>query len=66
MKDQKSETAPLSRAGRKIADATMEAAKFRPTADGKRMVRQFEVHGIAVTECVNVEESKKEIAGLKA
>jgi hypothetical protein len=29
-----------TRAARKIADAALEAAKFKPTADGKRMVRQ--------------------------
>jgi hypothetical protein len=44
------ETPPLSRAGRKIADAIMEAAKFKRTTDGARLVRQYEVHGIAVTE----------------
>jgi hypothetical protein len=35
----KHETPALSRAGRKIADATLAAAKFKPTVDGKRMVR---------------------------
>jgi hypothetical protein len=49
------ETPPLSRAGRKLAEAIMEAAKFKPTADGKRLVRQYEVHGIEVTEWISVE-----------
>ncbi len=55
MKDRKpvGETPPLSRAGRKLAEAVLAAAKFKPTADGKRLVRQFEVHGIAVTEWVD-------------
>jgi pyocin large subunit-like protein len=53
MKDPKPETSPLTRAGRKIADATLTAAKFKPTVDGKRLVRHFEVHGMAVTECIN-------------
>jgi hypothetical protein len=53
MKDKKPETPPLSRAGRKIADAALAAAKFKPTTDGKSAIRQFEVHGMAVTECVN-------------
>jgi hypothetical protein len=51
------ETPPLTRAGRKLADAASEAAKFRPTADGKRMVRQFEAQGIRATEWVNVENT---------
>ena len=51
------ETPPLSRTGRKIADAIMEAAKFKPTADGSRLVRQFEVHGIAVTEWVDAKRA---------
>lgn len=49
------QTPPLTRAGRRAAEAAMEAAKFRPTADGKRLVRQFEAHGIIVTEWVSVE-----------
>jgi hypothetical protein len=53
------ETPPLTRAGRRITDAALEAAKFKPTADGKRLVRQFEAHGIAVTEWVNVEEDNR-------
>ena len=53
----RSETAPLSRAGRKLADAIMEAAKLKPTVDGKRLVRQYEVHGIAVTEWVDAENA---------
>lgn len=50
------ETPALSRAGRKLADAIMEAAKFRPNADGSRFVRQFEVHGIEVTEWISAEK----------
>jgi len=50
------ETQPISRAGRKIADAIMEAAKFKPTVDGSRFVRQFEVHGIEVTEWISAEK----------
>jgi pyocin large subunit-like protein len=48
----KPETPPLTRAGRKVADATLAAAKFTPTSDGKGAVRQFEVHGMVVTERV--------------
>lgn len=48
-------TPPLSRAGRRVADAVLEGAKFRPTPDGKRLVRRFEVHGIVVTEWVNAD-----------
>jgi pyocin large subunit-like protein len=55
MKDPKPETPPLTRAGRKIADAALAAAKIRLTSDGKSAIRQFEVHGMAVTECVNTE-----------
>jgi hypothetical protein len=51
----KLETPPLSRAGRKIADAIMEAAKFRRTTDGTRLVRQYEVHGTVVTEWMDAE-----------
>jgi pyocin large subunit-like protein len=59
MKDKtpKPETPPLTRAGRKIADATLAAARFKPTSDGKSAIRQFEIHGMAVTECVNVENA---------
>ena len=56
MKYLKPETPPLTRAGRRDADAKLAAAKFRPTSDGRRMVRQFEVHGIAVTEFVSAEQ----------
>ena len=57
MKDTKPkpETPPLTRAGRKIADATLAAAKFTPTADGKAAIRKFEVHGMVVTERVSAE-----------
>jgi hypothetical protein len=47
------ETPPLSRAGRKEADAIMAAAKFKPTVDGNRLVRQYEVYGMVVTEWVD-------------
>ncbi len=46
------ETPPLTRAGRKLA-----AAKFKPTVDGKRVVREYIVHGMKVTECVDVEKA---------
>ena len=49
------ETPPLSRAGRREADAIMEAAKFTPNVDGSRFVRQFEVYGIEVTEWISAE-----------
>lgn len=55
------ETPPLSRAGRKLADAIMAAAKFKPTPDGKRLVRQYEVHGIAVTEWVDADRAAEMI-----
>jgi hypothetical protein len=48
-----SETQPLSRAGRKAADAVLTAATFKPTIDGTRLVRRYEVHGIVVTEYVD-------------
>lgn len=61
------ETPPLSRAGRKIADAIMAAAKFKPTVDGKRLVRQYEVYGIEVTEWIDAdkagEASRPEMTG---
>jgi hypothetical protein len=57
MKDNQSETPPLSRAQRKIADATLAAAKFTPTCDGKSAIRRFEVHGMAITECVDVKNA---------
>jgi len=53
--DSAPETPPLSRSGRKIADAIMASAKFKPTVDGKRMVRQYEVYGIVVTEWISAE-----------
>jgi hypothetical protein len=53
--DSAPETAPLSRSGRKLADAIMAAAKFKPTADGSRLVRQYEVYGIEVTEWISAE-----------
>jgi hypothetical protein len=33
-----------------LAGTTLAAAKFKPTVDGKRMVRQYIVYGIALTE----------------
>jgi acetoin utilization deacetylase AcuC-like enzyme len=51
------ETPPLSRAGRRLADAALAAAQFKPTVDGKRAIRKFEVHGMAVTECVDIEKA---------
>jgi hypothetical protein len=59
MKDSKltPETPPLTRAGRKVAEAALARAQFKATADGKRASRQFEVHGIAVTEIVTAEDA---------
>jgi hypothetical protein len=48
----KTETPPLSRAGRRVAEATLAASKFKPTANGKRVVRRYEVHGMEVVEWV--------------
>jgi hypothetical protein len=50
------ETPPLSRAGRRVADAIMATAKFKATVDGSRYVRQFEVHGIEVIEWISAEQ----------
>jgi hypothetical protein len=52
------ETPPLSRAGRRKADATLAAAKFKPTTNGKRVVRRYEVHGIEVVEWVAIEKAE--------
>jgi hypothetical protein len=57
MKNLRPETPPLTRVGRRDADAKLEAAKFRPTVDGRRMVRRFEVHGIEVIEWVSMEKA---------
>lgn len=54
----RSETPPLSRLGRKVADATLAAAKFKPTSDGKSVIRKFEVHGMAVTEMVSADKAR--------
>jgi acetoin utilization deacetylase AcuC-like enzyme len=54
------ETPPLTRAGRKLAEATLAAAKFRPTIDGTRMVRDYVVHGMKVTEWVSAEDGGKQ------
>jgi hypothetical protein len=48
---------PLSRAGRRIADAIIEAAQFKPTTDGRRMVRRYTVYGIQVTEWMDAERT---------
>lgn len=50
------ETPPLSRAGRRAADAALAAAKFEPTTDGKRVVREFEVHGMQVVEWIAADQ----------
>jgi len=49
----------LSRVGRRVADAIMVAAKFKPTVDGKRLMRQYEVYGILVTEWLDVEKDNE-------
>ena len=49
------ETPPLTRADRKLAEPMLAAAKFKATADGKRMVRDYVVHGMKVTEWVSAE-----------
>lgn len=64
-KEPKPETPPLTRAGRKVADATLAAAKFQPTSDGKRVARQYVVHGMAVTEFVDAEKASKAGEGKK-
>jgi hypothetical protein len=51
------QTPPLSRAERKVADATLAAAKFVPSSDGKNAMRKFEVHGMAVTEFISAEKA---------
>ena len=51
----RSETPGVSRAGRKVAEAIMEATPFKPNADSSRFVRQYEVHGIEVTEWISAE-----------
>jgi hypothetical protein len=56
-KEPKPATPPLTRAGRRVADATLAAAKFTPTSDGKSAIRTFEVHGMAVTEYVSAEKA---------
>jgi pyocin large subunit-like protein len=61
LKDSVPRTPPLTRQGRKVADATLAAAKFTPTSDGKSAIRQFEVHGMAVTEYVSAETAADSI-----
>ena len=53
------ETPPLSRTSRRKADAALAAAKFRPTTNGKRVVRRYEVHGMEIVEWVAVERADK-------
>lgn len=53
------ETPPLSRAGRKIADAILARAQFKATVDGKRLVRQYEVYGIEVTEWMDADKASE-------
>jgi hypothetical protein len=57
LKDAGPQTPPLTRQGRKVADATLAAAKFTPTSDGKSAIRKFEVHGMSVTELVSAENA---------
>ena len=35
----------------------MAAAKFKSTVDGKRLVRQYEVYGIEVTEWMDADKA---------
>ena len=37
----------------------MAAAKFKPTVDGKRLVRQYEVYGIEVTEWMDADKASE-------
>jgi acetoin utilization deacetylase AcuC-like enzyme len=53
----RSETPPLSKAGRKVADATLAAAKFTRTSDGKSVVRKYILHGMVVTEYISAEKA---------
>lgn len=57
LRQSRAETPPLSKAGRKIADATLAAAKFSRTSDGKSAVRKFSVHGMVVTEYISAEKA---------
>jgi hypothetical protein len=52
------ETPPLSRAGRRKAEATLASAQFRPTTNGKRVVRRYEVHGMEIVEWVAIERAE--------
>jgi hypothetical protein len=47
------ETPPLTRQRRKVADATLAAAQFIPSLDGKNAMRKCEVHGMAVSEFIS-------------
>lgn len=53
---EKPQTPWLSRQGRRIAEAKLAAARFKPTGEG-RLVRSYEVYGIAVTEIVSAEQA---------
>jgi hypothetical protein len=41
-----------------MAEATLAAAQFRPTTNGKRVVRRYEVHGMEIVEWVAVERAE--------
>jgi hypothetical protein len=58
-------TPPLTRIGCRAADATLEAAKFQPTQDGKRVVRQYVVHGMRVTEFFDADRASVARASTK-
>jgi hypothetical protein len=52
------ETPPLSRAATRMAEATLAATKFKPTTNGKRVVRRYEVHGMEIVEWVAIERAE--------
>ena len=52
------ETPQLSRAGSRKAEATLASAQFRPTTNGKRVVRRYEVHGMEIVEWVAIERAE--------
>jgi hypothetical protein len=41
-----------------MAEATLAATKFKPTTNGKRVVRRYEVHGMEIVEWVAVERAE--------
>jgi hypothetical protein len=57
LREYRSETPPLSKAGRKVADATLAAATFTRTSDGKSAVRKYSLHGMVVTEYISAEKA---------